>query len=56
MTSSISYKHVTFWYLFLKPHHTTYCSEIGVPIRKVTEEGLFTLPVDRANSIFQLVI
>jgi hypothetical protein len=36
---------MSFWYLFLGPHRTTYHLNIGVFIRKATEKGLSTLSV-----------
>ena len=35
--------HMSFWYLFLEPHLTTYHSNIGVRLRQVTELGICTL-------------
>ena len=55
VTSSISCKHMTIWYPFFKSQHTTYHSEIGVWIRRVTKQWVPTLPVDCANSTFQQV-
>ena len=47
----ISFKHISFWYLFLKRHQTTYHSDMGVLSRKVTEEGLSTLVSNYVNAV-----
>ena len=31
----ISFKHMSFWYPFLKPHHSTYHADVSVLLRKV---------------------
>ena len=41
--SPISFRHKSFWSLFLEPHLTTYPSNIGVWLRYVTKFGISTL-------------
>ena len=50
--SPISFEHVPFWYLFLEPYQSTYHSNIGVLIRKVTESGTSTLQDKIALIVF----
>ena len=51
-TSPISFKHVSFWYPFLKPHLIMHHSNIGVLWRWITELGPLTLaPYTRCKYI-----